>query len=94
MTNEEFKLNTALLALGATVIHKVGRFDTALRDPKFTELIMPGLLGAVARAIADPDEALNILTGTAVAIYMLGYDAALRASTPLPLPWVCSDDES
>jgi len=93
MTNEEFELNTALLKLGATVIHKVDRFDTALRDPKFKDLILPGLCGATARAVMDPDEALNILTGTAVAIYMLGYDAGRGAASVTTLPWVCPDDK-
>jgi len=93
MTNEEFELHAALLKLGATVIHKVDRFDTALRDPKFKDLILPGLCGAAARAVMDPVEAVNILTGTAVAIYMLGYDAAMQAATPPPLPWVCLDDK-
>jgi hypothetical protein len=93
MTNEEFELNTALLKLGATVVHQADRFDTAQRDPQFKDLILPGLVGVTVRAVMDPNEALAILTGTAVAIYMLGYDAALRASTPPPLPWVCLDDK-
>jgi len=93
MTNEEFKLNTALLKLGATVVHQADRFDTAQRDPQFKDLILPGLVGVTVRAVMDPNEALAILTGTAVAIYMLGYDAGRGAASVTTLPWVCPDDK-